>query len=197
MRKVLIVAGLSALSVSLLFFVFAFFVPALDRVLLWPGFQASRALGISAESATATYAALGIAVAWMFWAAILAAVTTLIKKILWQRRELFVASALIVCAILFFEVRGKHGEEYDGTWERGFERSDFYYGGRCWRLPYWLTPTSELVGRVDALGNPPAVRVKFVGDTTSIGPHGHLGGYLREIRVLRTIEVKAAQTCRE
>ena len=80
---------------------------------------------------------------------------------------------------------------------RGVERTDFYDGSKCWHLPYWLAPTLELGTRVDALGNPPAVQVKFLGDTTSIGPYGHLGQYLREIRLVRIIEVNVARPCRE
>src|SRR6267142_4822800 len=193
-RKLLLIAAPAVLSVLLLFLMCGIFIPALDRVLLWPGFRISRALDTSVEGAP--NAVVGIGVACVFWAAIFAALIAAIKNTIWQRRELFVACGVAVCGVLFFQVLGVHNKEFEGTWENGFERSDFYYGGECWRLPYWLEPTPELNGRFDALGNPPAVRVKFVGDTTSMGSYGHLGQYLREIRVMRIIEVETAQPCR-
>jgi hypothetical protein len=190
-RKFLVIAALTILSVLLLFLVCGIFVPALDRRLLWPGFRAAKALGISEEGGK--YAVVGIGVAWTLWAAVFAALITAIKNTIWHRRELLVACAAAVCVILVFQARGRHNREYDGTWEVVFDRSDFHYGCACWHLPYLLEPTAELSSRLDALGNPPAVKLKFIGDTTSIGSYGHLGQYLREIRVVRIIDVQKAQ----
>ena len=167
-------------------------------MLLWPGFRLSRAVGFSIEDA-GNYSEAGIAFAWVLWTAIVAAVVTVIEKTIWPRRKLFVVCVVAAFAILFFEARGTHNKEYDGTWEFGFERSAFYQGGGCWRTPYWLDPTSELSGpsgKLEALGNPSAVRIKFIGDTSWVGSYGHLGGYIREIRVVRVIDVQAAQPCR-
>jgi len=187
------IALAAALSVLLFSVACSFFVPAIDRILLWPGFRLSRALGIS-EGTNSVVAGLGFA--WVLWAAVLAAVVTVIEKTIWHRRRLFVACVVAVCAILFFEARGKHNKEYEGTWEVGFEQSDFYNGGGCWHTPYWLEATPELYSKFAALGDARAVKVKFVGDTTSIGGYGHLGQYLRLIRVLRIINVEVAQPCR-
>lgn len=164
-------------------------------MLLWPGFRLSKALGISVEGAN--YVVAGIGFAWVLWTAIVAAVVTVIEKTIWRRRKLFVACVVAACAILFLEARGKHNKEFEGVWEVGFEQSDFYEGGGCWHTPYWLEATPELYSRFAALGNPRAVKVKFVGDTTSIGGYGHLGQYLRLIRVVRVIDVEAAQPCQQ
>jgi hypothetical protein len=194
MRKFLFIALAAALFTLLFSVVCGIFAPAIDRMLLWPGFRLSRALGISEES-VGNYLVAGIGFAWLLWAAILAAVVAVIEKTIWRRKRLFVACGVVACAILLFEARGKHNEEYQGTWEVGFEQSNFYDHGGCWRTPYWLEPTPELSSRFAALGNPRAVKVKFVGDTTSIGEYGHLGQYLRSIRVVRVIDVEAAQPC--
>jgi hypothetical protein len=165
-------------------------------MLLWPGFRISRAVGISIEDA-GNYLEAGIAFAWVLWTAIVAAVVTVIEKTIWRRRKLFVACVVAACAILFLEARGRHNKEFEGTWEVGFEQSDFHPGGGCWHTPYWLEATPELYSRFAALGNPRAVKVKFVGDTTSIGEYGHLGQYLRLVQVVRVIDVEAAQPCRQ
>lgn len=194
MRKFVFITLAAVLSVLLLSVASSIFAPAIDRILLWPGFRLSRAFGISDDSAN--YVVAGIVFAWVFWATVLAALVAVIEKTVWRRRQLFVVCAVAVCAILSFEFRGKHHKEYEGTWEGGIERSDFYDRGGCWHLPYWLEPTPELSSRFAALGYPRAIKLKFVGDTTSIGSYGHLGQYLREIRVVRVIGVEAAQPCR-
>jgi hypothetical protein len=193
-RKFVFITLAAALSVLLFSVACGLFVPAIDRILLSPGFRLSKALGISVESAN--YVVAGLGFAWVLWAVVLAAVVIAIEKTIWHRRRLFVACAVAACAILFFEARGKHNKEFEGTWEVGFEQSNFYDGGGCWHTPYWLEATPELYSRFAALGNPRAIKVKFVGDTTSIGGYGHLGQYLRLIRVVRVIDVESAQPCR-
>jgi len=157
-RKFIFITLAAALSVLLGSIACGILVPAIDRLLLWPGFRLSKALGISEEGGN--YVAAGIGFAWMLWTAILAVVVTVIEKTIWRRRKLFVACVVAVCAILLLQARGKHNKEYDGTWEFGDERSAFYPSSGCWRLPYWLDSTSELSGpsgKLVALGNPSAV----------------------------------------
>jgi hypothetical protein len=184
----------AALSVLLFSVACGIFAPAIDRMLLSPSFRLSKALRISVESAN--YVVAGLGFAWVLWAVVLAAVVIVIEKTIWHRRRLFVTCAVAACAILFFEARGKHNREFQGTWEVDFEQSNFYDGGGCWHTPYWLEATPELYSRLATLGNPRAVKVKFVGDTSSIGGYGHLGQYLRLIRVVRVIDVESAQPCR-
>lgn len=196
MRKFLIIA---TVGVVFAFFVFlvGFFVPAIESLLLWPGARVSRMLGISVG---ASLVVGGTVISWVLWAAVFAVMIAAVKQVLWPHRKLFWVCSFVVVAVLFFEARGTHNKEYEGTWEFGFGWSDFYPNGGCWRPPYWLEPTSELSGpsgKLDRLGNPSAVRVKFIGDATWVGPHGHLGGYMREIRVVRLIDVQAAQPCRK
>jgi hypothetical protein len=165
-------------------------------LLLCLGDRAGRLLGISEVGAGL---AVGIVIAWVLWAAVFATMIAAIKQFLWPHWKLFLACTIVIVAALFFQARGTHNKEYDGTWEFGFERSAFYPGGGCWRPPYWLEPTSELSGpsgKLEALSNPSAVRIKFIGDTSWVGPYGHLCGYMREIRVVRVIDVQAAQPCR-
>jgi hypothetical protein len=192
-RKFVFITLAAALSVLLFSVACGIFVPALDRILLSPGFRLSKALGISVESAN--YAVAGLGFAWVLWAVVLVAVVIGIEKTIWHRRKVFVACVVAACAILFFEARGKHNREFEGTWEVGFEQSNFYDGGGCWHTPYWLEPTPELYSRFAALGSQRAVKVKFIGDATPIGGYGHLGQYLRLIRVVRVIDVEPTQPC--
>lgn len=193
MRKLVFIALAAALSVLLLSVVFGIFVPAIHRVLVWPGFRLSKALGILGIG---NYVVTGLVFSWVLWTVVLAAVVAITEETIWHRRRLFVACVVAACAVLLFEALGKRNKEYEGTWDMAFEHSDFHYGGECWRLPYWLEGTPELYAKWEALGHPAALRVKFIGDTTAIGSYGHLGQYMREIRVLRLIEVEpAAQHC--
>ena len=46
------------------------------------------------------------------------------------------------------------------------------------------------------LGRPRALRVTFIGDLSRIGRWGHLGGYVREVRAVKLIDVSAtAHAC--
>ena len=65
-----------------------------------------------------------------------------------------VAASFIVLAILLFKVRGARNQEFEGIWEKGFERSGFHNNAACWTLPYWLESSSELSARLRELGNP-------------------------------------------
>ena len=195
MRKFLIIATVGVVSVFLVFLA-GFFVPPIFALLLWPGARVSRMLGISEVGAAL---ATGIVISWVLWAAVFAVMIAAVKQALWPHRKLFWVCFSVVVAVLFFEACGTHNKEYEGTWEFGFERSDFYAGSGCWRPPYWLEPTSELSGlsgKLELLGNPSAVRIKFIGDTSWVGPYGHLGRYMREIRVVRLIDIQAARPCR-
>lgn len=196
MRKFAFITLAAALSVLLFSLACGIFAPAIDGVFLWPGFRISRAIGISIGDA-GNYLASGIAFGWVLWTVIVAAVVTVVEKTIWRRRKLFVVCAIAACSILFLEALGRHNKEFEGTWEVGLEQSDFHPGDGCWHTPYWLEATPELYGRFAALGNPRALKVKFVGDSTSIGGYGNGGQYLRSVRVVRVIDVKTAQPCRK
>jgi hypothetical protein len=62
-RKFVFITLAAALSVLLFSIACGIFVPAMDRMLLWPGFRLSKALGISVEGAN--YVVAGIGFAWV------------------------------------------------------------------------------------------------------------------------------------
>lgn len=100
----------------------------------------------------------------------------------------------LLLLVIFYVVGGRpeYGKTYTGLYEHGFERSAFYPNGQCWRPSYWVDAMPEL----DLPKDSSAVEVTFIGDTTSIGSHGHLGGYIRETRVIKVLAAKPAAPCR-
>jgi len=62
----------------------------------------------------------------VLWAAILIALALAIKLTLWRRGKFMVAASFIVLAILLFKVRGARNQEFEGIWEKGFDRSGFH-----------------------------------------------------------------------
>ena len=167
--------------------------PGLASLLLWPGFRVVRVLRM--DSGDVAPIAIQVAVGWVLCAVLTAMVISIVKRFLWPRKIMLAICALVLIGAFFVEVRAERNREYEGTWEQGFERSDFHYAGECWRPPYWLIPTPEIH---EELGKTQtgALNVRFVGDATAIGRYGHLGQYVREIRVVRIIEVRPAAPCR-
>jgi hypothetical protein len=92
--------------------------------------------------------------------------------------------------------RGESNQTYTGTVEWGFEVSAFHPNGNCSRPAYWFdsdTPGGgEILQRWLDLGRPRAMRVTFVGDLSSLGRWGHIGGYIRQIRAVKLIDASAA-----
>jgi hypothetical protein len=102
------------------------------------------------------------------------------------------ALLIAVAGCVVITGRSQKQHVYVGTYQQGFERSDFYPDGHCWRPPYWMERFSpELHG----FGNSSAVRVAFVGDATAVGGYGHLGAYVRRVQVSKVISVEPAQPC--
>ena len=192
MRKLLISGGIGLSFVFLLFVVIGFICPALDGALLQPGFILSKALNLANDGLSAT---VGIAVSWLLWGTMVVGGIELIRKAVSRQPSLVVISALCIAAFLVYGARGSSNQQFEGTWERGFESSNFYSRSDCWRLPYWLKPTQELETALSPSANRGAIKIKFIGEASSIGAHGHLGKYLREIRVTRVIQVEPATPC--
>jgi hypothetical protein len=154
-----------------------------------PGELAVRKLGASGGFAVVT----GLLICWVSLAV---PVAFLIEVMVSRNR---VAKALllglfsILCIVLVVTGRSQKDRVFVGTFEYGFERSDFYPNGQCWRPPYWLVPLPEIHGRMNSLGS--VVTVRFVGDATSIGSYGHMGTYVRQVRVIRVLDVQPARSC--
>jgi hypothetical protein len=90
------------------------------------------------------------------------------------------------------------GGEWEGYYFSAFETSSFRPCGED--ESWWLTPNSEFNQRYLALQEDdaaprgrtlgPHVRVRFEGDRSERGLHGHLGAYPYEIRVTRLLEIE-------
>ena len=165
----------------------------LGQLLLSPGFLVVRSLRM--DNGDLAPIAVQVVVSWLFCAVMTGLAITLVTRFLWPRKILLALCALVLVGTCFAEFRGERNREYEGTWEQGFERSDFHYGGQCWRPPYWLIPTPDIHEKLDQ-GHTGALNVRFVGDATAIGSYGHLGQYVREVRVVRIIETRPAAPCR-
>ncbi len=187
-RRLLLVSSALVLPVLL----FPALPAALAQMLLWPAYRMLRPLS---NSEIGSFIVLGVALSWVLWSLVLGLALELGRIAFLRYKAAFFVGIGIVGVALFFQIRGSRSRAYDGLWERGFEHSDFFYSGNCNRPRYWLIPTTEVDAKLDTLGNPTAVRLKFIGTTTSIGEYGHLGQYLREIRVERVISVEPAEPC--
>jgi hypothetical protein len=94
--------------------------------------------------------------------------------------------------------RGHDMVMIDGVLQHGFEKSDFYDRGDCSRKPWWFDVSEAdhtLHEQWDSLGRPRAVRIRFVGNVSSIGRHGHLGHYRREVVAVHVLEVSPSRGC--
>ena len=111
----------------------------------------------------------------MLYAILIAALILVVKWTLWRRKTVLVLCAAMLCAAVYFKARGETSTEFEGTWEMGFEQSDFFIGGNCARPRYWLHASEDVYSKVSTLRDPREVRIKFVGTSTRMGDYGHLG----------------------
>ena len=119
-----------------------------------------------------------------------------------KRPAAIVGSALIIILIIasMFWAKGRRSIVLEGTLQRGFEQSAFYPNGDCSKKPFWWQwPNdldSDLNARWKAIGTSGALHVKVRCDVSSVGMHGHLGAYIREIQPLEIISISTATRCR-
>src|SRR5581483_5160762 len=117
-----------------------------------------------------------------------------------RRLSVAVVAIAVASALFLLWARGRQNLLLEGTLQFSFEESAFFPDGDCSAKPFWWqypnALDSELSTKWQALGKPPAMRVKVRGNLTSIGMHGHLGGYWREIQPLAIIETNPASRCR-
>jgi hypothetical protein len=100
-------------------------------------------------------------------------------------------------------------DEFEGFYTAGFEVSSFVPcgdpGQPGYGKGYWLMGTAEFVERYNALvgfsGQAPRrahapIYVRFKGDLSPPGSHGHLGMYEREVTVIELLEMSRDGKCR-
>jgi hypothetical protein len=160
--------------------------PSCALALQIPGVMAIRKLGLSFGSET-TAMVVSILVAWfsialpvVFFAYILTSTNRVVR---------LTAVGLLIAIAGWSLITGRSQKQrvYVGTYQHGFERSDFYPNWNCWRPPYWM---DGFAPALHGFGNHSAVRVTFVGDATSLSRYGHLGAYVRAVRVSKVISVE-------
>ncbi len=119
-----------------------------------------------------------------------------------KRRVTIVGSTVIVILVVAsaFWAKGSRNIVLEGTFQRGFEQSDFYPNGDCSKKPFWWEWPNELDSDLNArwktIGTSGALHVKVRCNVSSVGMHGHLGAYLREIQPLEIISMGPAARCR-
>src|SRR5262249_40056362 len=118
-----------------------------------------------------------------------------------NKAALIIVLAVVAAGSIYLWARGSHDRVYDGLLQVGFEKSDFYPDANCAASPYWYggsaTDSENLRVRWREMGSPPALRVKFRGDLTSLGLYGHLNKYPREIRSTTILEATASAVCQK
>jgi len=125
-----------------------------------------------------------------------------------MRRSLIVLFVLLLISIAaFWQVsKGKRNQNLQGIYLVAFERSDFYpnvTGCPPSGTRYWLDPSSnpEFSHQLRDLPDDGqavsyrAVYLRFVGDVSGLGQHGHLGQYWREVEVTKLLEIKKVDGC--
>jgi hypothetical protein len=140
--------------------------------------------------------AIGPLIAWAMWHAPALALVIGFGWILFKRSKvLLLVLVLALAAMMAVQIPGSRNTQFEGIWERGFERTRFFVNGNCHRPSYSLRGSEEFYEKIRALDRPRAVRVKFVGTTTRMGSYGHMGQYLREVQVEKVISIEPAQPC--
>jgi hypothetical protein len=120
-----------------------------------------------------------------------------------KRQVLIAIVAIVVVCLLSFILwgRGRRKVLLEGTLQWGFEQSAFFPSGDCSTTPFWWNANgtdqhdNDLNARWQALGKQGALRVKVIGNLSSVGMHGHLGLYRREIQPVQLISVGPAPRC--
>jgi hypothetical protein len=106
---------------------------------------------------------------------------------------------LLASSYLCFWGKGRRDIVLDGTLQWCFEESAFFPNGDCSNKPLWWewpnNRDSDLDAKWKTLGKPTALRVKLRGNLSSIGLHGHLGAYHREVQPITLLSVSAASRC--
>ena len=98
-----------------------------------------------------------------------------------------------------FRWPSRHELLLQGTLQTGPEQSAFFPDGDCSKKPVWFNWPDQLddglKARLQALGKPAALRLKLIGNISSVGKYGHLGGYPREVWSTRIISVDPTPPC--
>jgi len=121
------------------------------------------------------------------------------------RRSIYltVASVFLLAASLsILYARGRRAVALEGIVQWSFEESAFYRDGNCSIRPWWFNESDAgrkfqegLGKRWDLLGKPAAIHIKFTGDVSWLGRHGHLGKYSREVLPISIDEISPASRC--
>jgi len=190
-RRRWLVVILTALLVPLLM---SFVVPpSFSLTLQIPAAMAIKRLGLSIGERADAVIVVSVLTAWLSIALPVAIATLMLTS---KNRAIKLAGVSVLIGVtVWLLIAGRSQKErvYVGIYEHGFERSDFHPNGNCWRPPYWLEGVAPVLR---GTANYAAVRVTFVGDATSLGGHGHLGTYVREVKVNKVLSVEPAQPCR-
>jgi hypothetical protein len=167
--------------------------PSFWLTLQIPAAMAIKRLGLSIGDSDTAMIVASVLVAWLSLAFPIAILSYVITSSRRAVRLVGVVGLIGVIVWLLVAGRSQRQRVYAGTYQHGFERSEFYPDGNCWRPPYWM---DGFAPALHGFGNNSAVRVTFVGDATSLGAYGHLGAYLRRVQVSKVISVEPAQPCR-
>jgi hypothetical protein len=113
---------------------------------------------------------------------------------------IIIAVTLTTCTFaLVFWAKGSRDIVLNGTIQRGFEESAFFLDGDCSNKPFWWEWPNQLDNDLDAkwkaLDQPSALRVRVRGNLSSLGRHGHLGVYRRQVQPIALISVSSASRC--
>lgn len=121
------------------------------------------------------------------------------------RRSIYLAAVSVLLLAAFLAIlyaRGRRAVALGGVVQWSFEESAFYKDGDCAGRPWWFnewdaSPTlkEDLGKRWISLGKPAAIYIKFSGDVSWLGMHGHLGKYPREVLPISIGEVTPARRC--
>ena len=118
-----------------------------------------------------------------------------------RRVLIIIAVGVAVCLVaVVFWGKGRRDIVLDGTLQWGFEESAFFPDGDCSKKPFWWkgpnnNRDTDLDAKWKALRKPTALHVQLRGSLSSIGMHGHLGAYRREVQPITLLSVSSASRC--
>ena len=110
-----------------------------------------------------------------------------------------VVAVVLICSLLFVLSR-RRGTTMEGIHQTGPEQSVFFVDGDCSKAPFWFTWPDQLDEDSEkklrsVVGRPEALRLKLRANVSPKGKYGHLGGFTREVEVIKVISVDAAKPC--